>query len=124
MILALTLFYPSNYSLVTRGALVAHGYTYASPRCRTSQHRRTFVLLSVSHGNDLADPAFDGVGLTGFNSRANPFFIGLSCSIPSIVFFYFSISLLPVYRLVLWDWGLRTDRVYITLSQPCTANLL
>ena len=32
-------------------------------------------------------------------------------------------SLLSVYRLVLWDWGLRTDRVYITLSQPCTADL-
>ena len=27
-------------------------------------------------------------------------------------------SLLSVYRLVLWGWGLRTDRVYITLSQP------
>ena len=32
-------------------------------------------------------------------------------------------SLLSVYRLVLWGWGLRTDRVYITLSQPCTADL-
>ena len=27
-------------------------------------------------------------------------------------------SLLSVYRLVLWVCGLRTDRVYITLSQP------
>ena len=27
---------------VTRGALIAHRYTYASPRCRTSQYRRTF----------------------------------------------------------------------------------
>ena len=35
----------------------------------------------------------------------------------------FSLSLLSVYRLVLWGWGLRTDRVYITLSQPCTADL-
>ena len=49
-------------------------------------------------------------------------FIGLSCSIPTIVFYYFSLSL-PVYRLVLWGWGLRTDTVYITLSQPCTADL-
>ena len=39
---------------VTRGALVAHvGYTYAAPRCRTSQYRRTFVPLSVSLWNDL-----------------------------------------------------------------------
>ena len=35
----------------------------------------------------------------------------------------FSLSLLSVYRLVLWGWGLRTDRVYITPSQPCTADL-
>ena len=36
-----------------------------------------------------------------------------------------SISLLSVYRLrlVLWGWGLWTDRVYITLSQPCAADL-
>ena len=33
---------------VTRGALIAHRYTYAPPRCRTCQYRRTFILLSVS----------------------------------------------------------------------------
>ena len=36
------------------------------------------------------------------------FFIGLSCSIPTIVFYHFSLSLLSVHRLVLWTWGLRT----------------
>ena len=100
---------------VTRGALVAHRFTYAPLRCRTSQYSRTFIPLSVSLWNDLANPVFDGVGLAGFKSRAN--------SIPTIVFYYFSISLLYVYRLVLWGWGLRTDRVYITLSQPSTADL-
>ena len=35
----------------------------------------------------------------------------------------FSLFLLSVYRLVFWGWGLRTDRVYTTLSQPCTADL-
>ena len=35
----------------------------------------------------------------------------------------FSLSLLSVYRLVLWGRGLRTDGVYTTLSQPCTADL-
>ena len=74
-------------------------------------------------GTILLTPLFDGVGLAGFNSRAPCFFIGLSCSIPTIVFYSFSLSLLSVYRLVLWGCGLRTDRVYITLSQPCTANL-
>ena len=93
-----------------------------APRCRTSQYRSAFMLLSVSLWNDLADPVFDGVGLAGFQSRANAFFIGLSCSIPTAVIYYFYISL-SVYTLVLWGWGLRTDRVYITLSQPCTADI-
>ena len=58
---------------VTRGALVAHRYTksYAPPRCRTLQYSRTFIPFSVSLWNDLAIPAFDGVGLPGFKSRAN-----------------------------------------------------
>ena len=60
---------------VTRGALVAHRYTYALPRCRTSQYHMTFVLLSVSLWNGLAGPVFDGVGLAGFKSRANVFLL-------------------------------------------------
>ena len=43
------------------------------------------------------------------------FFIGLSCSIPTIVFYSLSLSLLSVYRLVLWGWGLRTEGVYHSL---------
>ena len=84
---------------VTCGALVALRYTYAPPRCNTSQYHRTFIFLSVFLWNDLADPVFNGVGLVV--SRAGPmFFIGLSCSIPTIVFQYFSLSLLSVYMLV------------------------
>ena len=59
----------------TRSALVAHQCTYAPPRCRTSQYSRTFVPLSVSLWNDVADPIFDGVGLAGFKSRANVFLL-------------------------------------------------
>ena len=33
---------------VTRGALVAHRYTDAPPRCRTLQYSRIFIPLSVS----------------------------------------------------------------------------
>ena len=51
------------------------------------------------------------------------FLIGLSYSIPTIVFYYFFLFLLSVYWLVLWGWRLRNDWVYITLSQPCTADL-
>ena len=60
---------------VTRGALVAHRHSFAPPRCRTSQYRRTFVPLSVSLWNDLRDPVFDGVGLAGFKNRANAFLL-------------------------------------------------
>ena len=60
---------------VTRGALVAHRYSFAPPRCRTSQYRRSFEPLSVSLWNDISDPVFDGVGLAGFKSRANAFLL-------------------------------------------------
>ena len=71
---------------VTSGSVVAHRYTYEPSRYRTSQYRRTFIHLSESLYNHLADPVFDGVGLAGSKSRADVFFIGLSCSIPTIVF--------------------------------------
>ena len=51
--------------------LVAHRYTYAPSRCRTSQYSRTFIPLSVSLFNGLTNTEFDGVGLAGFKSRAN-----------------------------------------------------
>ena len=58
---------------VTRGALVAHRYTYAPSRCWTSQYCITFVPYHVSLWNNRADPVFDGVLLPGFKSRANAF---------------------------------------------------
>ena len=73
---------------VRRGALVAHRCTYAPPRCRTSQYSRTFVPLAVFLWNDLADPVFDGVGLAGFKSIANAFY--LPCSILTVVSVTFS----------------------------------
>ena len=60
---------------VTHGAPVAHRYTYAPPRSRTSPLHRTFVPLSVSLSNNLADPVFDGVILAGFKIRANAFLL-------------------------------------------------
>ena len=44
---------------------------------------------------------------------------------PKLLYPYYGLLIfsLSVCRLVLWGWGLRTDRVYTTLSQPCTANL-
>ena len=60
---------------VTRCALVTHRYTYSPPRCRTSQYSRTFISLSVSMWNFLANPVFDGEGLAGFMSRFNAFLL-------------------------------------------------
>ena len=60
---------------VTRGTVIAHRYTYAPHRCRTSQYCWTFVPFSVSLWNDLSDPMFDGVGLAGFKSRDNAFLL-------------------------------------------------
>ena len=107
--------------LVTCGALVASvhlcDFSLQNLAVLEDFYSPLSVLLERS-----CNPVFDGVGLAGFESRVI-LFIGLSCSIPTIVFNYFSISLLSVYRLVLWGWGLQTDRVYITLFQPCTADL-
>ena len=55
----------------TRGALVAHRYTYAPPRCRTLQYSRTFIPFSVSLWNDLANPLFDGVAQAKFLNNNN-----------------------------------------------------
>ena len=75
-------------------ALVAHRYIYETSRCRTSQHRRTFISLSVSLWNNLADPEFEGVRLARFKSRANAFCRPkLSCSFPFHLLL-FSVSLL------------------------------
>ena len=70
---------------VKRGALVTHRYTYAPPRYRTSQYSRTFIPLSVSLWNDLANHVFDGVRLAV--SRAGPMlFYWPMMPIPSIIF--------------------------------------
>ena len=49
--------------------------------------------------------------------------IGLSCSIPTIVFYLFSLSLLSVY--IGWYCGAGVFELIgcIPLSQPCTADL-
>ena len=98
---------------VTRGALVSHRYTYAPPRCRTLQYGMTFIPLSVVPLERSCWPRIRWCG-TGGVSRAGPMlFYWPKLLYPYyIVFYYFSLSLLSVYRLVLWSWGIRTDRVY------------
>ena len=106
---------------VTRGVLVAHLYTYATPRCRTSQNCMPFILCQYLGETILVTPypiVFDW-----WVSRPGPmFFYWPSCSLPFCLLL-FSLSLLSLYGLVLWGWGLRSDRILIVLSQPCIANL-
>ena len=106
---------------VTRGAFIAHWYTYAPPRCRTSQYRRTFIPSQYLSGT---------LWLTPYSmvwdwrvSRPGPMpFCWPSCSLLFCLQLV-SLSLLFLYRLVVWGWVLRTDRVAISLSRPCIANL-
>ena len=76
---------------VGRGAVVAHRYTYA-PASSLQNFAVTFIPISVSLWNDLADHVVDGVGLAGFKIVANFFFIGLTCSFPFYLLLFFLIS--------------------------------
>ena len=103
-----TLFMVLYLCRATRGALVSHRYTHASRRCRISQYRSTFILLSVSLWIDLADSVLDDVILAGFKSGAIAFLLAtavrfrfVSYRFPSLFFYWFS----------LWGGGLRTDSV-------------
>ena len=64
--------------LVTRSGLVAHWNMHAPPRCKVSPYRRTFIPLSASVWNDLADSVFDGVRLAGFKSRLSDYLLVLA----------------------------------------------
>ena len=77
---------------------------------KKSQYRRFFITLPVSLWNDLGDQVFDGVGFSGFKSRANAFLMA-SSPIWSLPFslLLFSLSLLSFYMLALWCWSLRPD---------------
>ena len=81
---------------VTRGAVIAHRYTYAPPRCRTSQYRRTFIPWLLSLWNNLSDPGFDCVGLAGFKSSANVFLLAL------LLAHFLSPAVFPFSSFILW----------------------
>ena len=79
---------------VTPGAPVAHRYTYASPSSLQNLAVLQDFPLPVSLWNDLADHFFRWCGTSWFQEQGQCFFIGLSCSILTIVFYSFCISLL------------------------------
>ena len=83
--------------------------------------RKTFIPHSVSLRNDLVDPYL--MVWDWRVSRAGPRpFCWPSCSLLFCLQLFF-LSHLFLYRLVVWGWGLRTDRASISLSRPCIANL-
>ena len=85
---------------IRRGAVIAHRYTYAPPRCRMQD----FYSISVSLWNDLGDPVFDGVGHIGFKSRANAFLLAeLLAAFLSPAVFLFSSFILWVDIVGLWS---------------------
>ena len=93
---------------VSRSAVVTYQYTYASPHCRTSQYCRTFFLSQCPSGTILLTP--HSMVWDWQVSRAEPnLFYGLSCPIPTIVFYYLFLSLLSLFwycgAVVLWLIG-------------------
>ena len=103
---------------VTRSALVSSHIGIlmhpleAEPRGRTSQYQITFIPLSVSLWNDLANPVFDGVGPVGFKIRAITILLArAACSLFCLLLF----SLLALYRLVMLGQLQATGRAGHTL---------
>ena len=98
-------------------------------------HIRALMLLLTAEPHSTAGFLFPGqylcrmILVTMYSmvfdwwvSRAGPMpFYWPHCSLP-FCFLLFSLSLLSFYGLVLCDWGLWTDRVLITFSQPCIAK--
>ena len=60
------------------------------------------------------------VGIGGFQEQVQCLFVGL-VALSFFVFNYF--PFLFFSSIGLWGWGLRTDRVSISFSRPCIANL-
>ena len=67
------------------------------PRCRTSQYRRPLFPSQCPSGAILLTPY-----LMVWNSRVSRAGPMLFWPVPTIVFYYFSFSLISVFRLVMW----------------------
>ena len=109
--------------LITRRAVIAHRYTYSPPPFRTSQYRPTFMPLSVSLWKVYKWRRVRWCGTGGFQEKSSAnFYYWSRCSL-TFCLLLFSPFLRSFYKLVLYGWGLLTDRVLISLSQPCITKL-
>ena len=86
---------------VTRGVLVAHRFSSASSLRNLAVREDFCSPLSVPQEWSCW-PRVRWCVTGEFLEQGQWFFISQSCSIHTILSHYFSISLLPVYRLVLW----------------------
>ena len=95
-------------------------------------HIGTLMRLLAAEPLSITGHLFPGLCLCGtilvtpcsmvWDWRVSMPFYWPSCPL-TFCLLLFSLSLLSFYGLVLWGWGLWTDRVLIALSQPCIADL-
>ena len=92
---------------ITRGALVAHRYTYEPARSRTSQYHRTFIPFSVPlHACETILLTLYSMVWNWRISRAGPtHFYWTKLLDPLLSPAVFPFLVLLVYWLVLWNWG-------------------
>ena len=109
----------SRCLFVTRGAVIAHRCTYTPPRCSSAGLLLFFCQYLC--GTILVTP-YSMVWDWQVQEQGQCLFYWPCCSLTFCLLQFF-LSCFSFYGLVLWGWGLRTDRVLITLSQPCTAYL-
>ena len=83
---------PNVLVRVTYGALVAHRHSFALIGCRTFQHRRTYVPISVSLWNKLSDIVFE--------EQSQCFLLAY----PALSFITQKILLIPNYLLLLFPF--------------------
>ena len=126
-------------NLYTCAVCASAGYTRCSGRTSVYSRASSVQNLAVPHDLILFSVSRGTILLTLYSmvwdcwrvSRAGPmlfYCLGCSISFCPLLFcwyclvFYWSTFVCAVYRSALWGWGLWTDRVQITLSQPCTAD--
>ena len=102
---------------VTCDSVIAHLFTYAPPRCIAR------LLFSSRYLSETILVTQCSMVWDWWVLRAGPKPFYWLCCLLTFCLLLFSLSLLSFCGLVLCDWGLRTVRVLIALSQSCIANL-
>ena len=100
---------PCGPASVSRRALVAHRHSFAPPCCRIPQYRRIFVPSHCFCGTILMILCLMVWNWRVLRAELQCLLVGLICS------FFFSpkmFSFSSFQWLVVYGWGLRTDRLF------------